>query len=195
MTCIFLSASVPLPDRDPVYLATADVIGIREAVKGLVAEAVLRGTIVFGGHPAITPLVALLLRSMGTEYRGRVILYQSAIYAGKFPPEKDEFLNVIEVPAVGNSEEDSKHAMREQMIYNHSYDAGVFIGGMEGVEIEFKMFRGRDEHTPVWPIASTGAAAKNIFEGLGRPRTDLFLNELTYATLFRRLLRELPNGQ
>lgn len=191
MKRIFLSASVPLPTRDPAYFETADVLSIREAVKGLVSEAVLGGTIVFGGHPAITPLVALLLRGMGEEYRGRVILYQSKYFDGKFPPEKYEFLNVVEVPAVGNSEKQSIQAMREHMINDEPYDAGVFIGGMEGVELEFKMFRETYNSAKIWPVASTGAAAKIIFDKLDSPNPELWLQELTYTTLFRRAIRTL----
>ncbi|MCY1665845.1 SLOG domain-containing protein [Rhizobium sp. SL86] len=192
MIRIFLSVSVPLPSRDPVYFETADVLGIREAVKGLVSEVVLHGTIVFGGHPAITPLIALLLRDMGNQYRGRVILYQSEAFKDKYPPEKSEFLNVIDVPAVGISETDSLQAMRERMIYDAPYDAGVFIGGMEGVELEFNMFREAYHGAPIWPVASTGAAARRIFDQLDRPNPDLWLHELTYSTLFRRMIRELP---
>jgi hypothetical protein len=32
---IFLSASIPLPERDPQYLGTADIIAIRDAVRAL----------------------------------------------------------------------------------------------------------------------------------------------------------------
>jgi hypothetical protein len=78
MINIFLSASVPLPNRDPRFMATADVIAIRDSVKALVTEVVPRGVIVFGGHPAITPLVALLLRGLGPDAARRIILYQSA---------------------------------------------------------------------------------------------------------------------
>ncbi len=64
---VFLSASVPLPDRDRRFAETADVIAIREAIKAVVGEVIPRGCLVFGGHPAITPLVARLVRAMGPE--------------------------------------------------------------------------------------------------------------------------------
>ncbi len=35
-----------------------------------------------------------------------------------------------------------------------------FIGGMEGVEEEYKMFIRKHPHAIILPIASTGAAAK-----------------------------------
>jgi hypothetical protein len=40
MIDVFLSASVPLPNRHPRFFETADVLGIREAVKAL-ADVVL----------------------------------------------------------------------------------------------------------------------------------------------------------
>lgn len=194
MKRIFLSVSIPLPNRDPKYLETADVIAIREAVKGLVAEAILCSRVVFGGHPAITPLIALLLRGFGRDYSERVMLYRSTFFEGKFPRENDEFLNVVSVAAVGDSEDQSVDAMRRRMIRDQPCDVGVFIGGMEGVRKEFDMFRESYPYAPVWPIASTGAAALEIFDFLNRPRPDLFLEELTYPTLFRKLLQELPTA-
>ena len=63
---IFLSASVPLPGRDKRFIETADVVGIREAVKGLVHVIMERGDhLIFGGHPAITPMVRLLFLEAG----------------------------------------------------------------------------------------------------------------------------------
>jgi hypothetical protein len=43
MIHVFLSASVPLPNRDPEFLATADVVAIREAIKALVGEVIPKG--------------------------------------------------------------------------------------------------------------------------------------------------------
>lgn len=36
MIDVFLSASVPLPDRNRVFFDTADVLAIREAIKALI---------------------------------------------------------------------------------------------------------------------------------------------------------------
>jgi hypothetical protein len=69
MIHLFLSARIPLPGRNPKYLSTADVLAIRDSVKALVSTALYDGLIVFGGHPAITPLIALLLRGMPPETR------------------------------------------------------------------------------------------------------------------------------
>ena len=61
MRSVFLSASIPLPDRDARYWQTADVIAIRDSIRALVSVVVPTGQIIFGGHPAITPLIRLLV--------------------------------------------------------------------------------------------------------------------------------------
>jgi hypothetical protein len=194
MIRVFLSASVPIPDRDARFLETADVVAIREAIKALVAEVLPRGTLTFGGHPAITPLVALLLRGMGDEVRRRAILFQSSFFEESFVPENDEFVDVRMVPRIGNSLKRSVAALRRRMIEDGTFDVGFFIGGMEGVIEEFRMFRQAQRGVPAWPVASTGAAALQIFDEIDRPRRELLLDELTYSTLFRTLLTELPRG-
>jgi hypothetical protein len=195
MINIFLSASVPLPNRDRRFMATADVIAIRDSVKALVTEVVPRGIIVFGGHPAITPLIALLLKGLGMDAGRRIILYQSAFFTDQFGKENEEFLDVRLVPAVANSPERSLRIMRERMIGDTPFNAGVFIGGMEGVLDEFAMFGELHPRAARWPIASTGAAAQELFEQQGARRPDQLADEMTYSSLFRRLLAELPTTQ
>ena len=73
---VFLSASVPLPTRHPRFHETADVMAIKEAIKALVIEVIPRGKIIFGGHPAITPLIASLMADHFPDYADRAILYQ-----------------------------------------------------------------------------------------------------------------------
>ena len=193
MINVFLSASVPLPNRDPRFMATADVIAIRESVKALVTEVIPRGVIVFGGHPAITPLIALLIRGLGKDTVRRVILYQSAFFTEQFGKENDEFLDVRVTPAVSGSREESLKSMRSHMIGDTAFHAGVFIGGMEGVLDEFTLFGQLHPRAAKWPIASTGAAAKELFDGQRDHRSDL-ADEMTYSTLFRKLISGLPSA-
>ena len=54
---IFLSASIPLPERDPIFYQTADFIAIRDAVRALATIVIPKAHLVWGGHPAITPLI------------------------------------------------------------------------------------------------------------------------------------------
>ena len=129
MINIFLSASVPLPNRDPRFMATADVIAIRESVKALVSEVIPNGVIVFGGHPAITPLVALLLRGLGRDAARRIILYQSAFFTEQFGKENDEFLDVRIVPAVSDFSGRKPSINARAYDWRHAVSRGRFHRG------------------------------------------------------------------
>ena len=94
MLSIFLSASVPLPHRDTKYQETADVVAIRDSIRAVVNVVVPRGQIVFGGHPATTPLIRQLVRGMTPNARKQVILYQSLFFKTQFPSEVSEFEEV-----------------------------------------------------------------------------------------------------
>lgn len=194
MITVFLSASVPLPQRDERFLKTCDVIAIREAIKGLVEVIAQQGTLVFGGHPAITPMIAQLMRSYGTEAKKRVVLYQSEYFTKKLPQENDEFLDLRLIPAQSKSRKRSLERMRKRMIEDTTFDAAVFIGGMDGVLEEYALFKKHHPEARLWPIASTGAAAREIFVSEGRPQADLLLSEMTYPTLFRELATQVSSA-
>lgn len=192
MTNLFLSASIPLPNRDERFIRTADVVAIREAIKGLVDAMLPAGRIVFGGHPAITPMMAMLLRSHGTAAKKRVVLYQSAYFGRKFVDENAEFIDLRIIPQVAKNRQRSLAKMRRRMIEDTKFDAAVFIGGMDGVIDEFELFKSVHPNAARWPVASTGAAARELFVKDGRPHPKLLADEMTYATMFRQLLSELP---
>jgi hypothetical protein len=192
MPCIFLSASIPLPDNDARYLDTADIVAIRDSIRALVSVVVPTGQIIFGGHPAITPLIRLLIRAMTPDVNQHIVLYQSAFFRRDFPPETAEFERIRIIQAVRTDEAASLRLMREEMIGGNNFDAGVFLGGMDGVEREYEMFRQMHPNTPAYPIASTGAAARILFEEYARDRVEL-LTDLRYLSLFRRLLEIGPS--
>jgi SLOG cluster3 family len=80
--------------------------------------------------------------------------------------------------------------MRRRMIRREPFTAGVFIGGMEGVEIEYIMFRNEHPTAKLLPVASTGGAALEIFK---REPTfsPMLKSDLAYPSLFRKLLNFL----
>ena len=189
MINIFLSASVPLPTRHREFFDTADVIAIREAVKALVETALEEAVLVFGGHPAITPLIALLMRGMSPDLKRRVVLFQSAFFESEFVEENSEFIDFQIVPADGDRDR-SLLAMRDRMLRSKSFDAAFFIGGMEGIWSEYRAFGALYPAAPCFPIASTGAASLQLYREISQARHDL-MHELTYPTLFRNLLAEI----
>lgn len=191
MRRIFLSASVPLPGRDKRFFESADVISIREAVKALSLVMIeTKSLLVFGGHPAITPIISKLFSQAGLAPGNHVVLYQSEYFRARFPAQNSYFTNLVVTTEVGGDREMSLKAMRERMITHTKFDAGVFIGGMEGVLDEFAMFTRLNPKSPVYPVASTGAAAKMIWAGLSEKVNGLD-SEYTYPTLFRELIGDL----
>lgn len=78
--------------------------------------------------------------------------------------------------------------MRLQMMNDNSFRAAFFIGGMEGVEEEYELFTAYHPKASVYPIASTGAAAKILYEKSPEKYDPRLLNELTYTSLFKELL-------
>ncbi len=188
MINVFVSASVPHAQRDPRFHESADVLAIREAVKSLVEVVLPIGRITCGGHPAITPLLALFVRQAGLR-SDRVNIFQSKRFEMEFPEELNQFLEVRLVPEVANDKQASLLTMRTEMLKSRKFDAGVFIGGMEGVIAEAKMFAELHPKAKMLPVSTTGAAAAEIFRS-GNFGGDLGV-ELTYSSLFRRHLRPL----
>jgi len=176
-----------MSERDPRFYKSADVVGIREAVKSLVIEVARKGRLTFGGHPAITPLIALVLRQTFPDKVGSFVLYQSEYFLREFPKENDAFIDVHVTPAVDDNRAESLALMRREMLTHCRYDAAFFIGGMEGVIEEFELLRDLQPAVPTFPIASTGAAALDLY-GRGKWDTSL-MDELTYPTLFRNILK------
>ena len=187
---IFLSASVPLPSRNRAYFDTADVMAIRDAVRALTMVIVEQDIqLVFGGHPAITPMIRLQIAQTGVPVGSRVVVFQSRFFEPRFPSDNNAFERVEVVDAVAGDRTASLLRMREEMLTG-PFGLALFIGGMEGVEDEYAMFAQLHPGLPAFPIASTGAAAKKLFEAspdLQRDHPEL-RDELSYLTLMRDLL-------
>lgn len=143
--------------------------------------------LIWGGQPAITPLIALVLERYNLRMTNRVTLYQSYEFERFFPKENENVGNIVYT----EKKEDRKASlmlMRQRMIGEHDYAAAVFIGGMEGVEDEFDLFRKIHPDIPCLPIASTGAAAKIIYDEHPGEFDERLLTELSYSSLFKDLL-------
>jgi SLOG cluster3 family len=192
MVNLFLSASIPRQDRPARYFDTADKIAIRDAVKALATVVVRKAHLYWGGHPSITPLirdVVLKLDNSVEKLREHVTLYQSEEYRAIFPPDNFDFEDVIVIEK-GLDKEDSNRLMREAMLNDKSFSAGIFIGGMNGVEAEFKMFRDLYPNAPVFPVASTGGSSKILYQSILNENPDpRLLTDYAYVSLFEDLLK------
>lgn len=183
---IFLSASIPLQERDPKYFGTADIIAIRDAVVALASVILPKHRIIWGGHPSITPLIYYVMEKLNVNIQEHLILFQSEFFEKYFPEDNNKFNNVIQTADLGNRDE-SLALMRKTMLNSYEFSAGIFIGGMEGVEIEFELFRELQPNALVIPLASTGAAAKIVFYKFGE-MDENFLNDFAYMSLFQKYL-------
>ena len=165
------------------------MIAIRDAVIAL-ASAVLANPnyhLIWGGHPSITPLITLVLDRYCLKMSDRVTLYQSEYFRKLFPPENKDVGKRIITEDKGDYKESLK-LMREKMIGDNDYVAAVFIGGKDGVFEEFKLFQDYHPDALVLPIASTGAASRNLYETHLEKFDKRLLTELSYTTLFKELL-------
>jgi len=105
---LFLSASVPLPSRNSAYFASADTVAIRDTIRAISMVVVeRRAQLVFGGHPAITPMIRLQLTRAGLSVGAHVVVYQSRFFEQSFPSDNAAFERVELVEAVRNDRQAS----------------------------------------------------------------------------------------
>lgn len=186
---IFLSASTPLPDRDPKYIDTADIIAIRDAVIALTTVVLPHHRIIWGGHPSITPLIYYVMDKLDLNIQEHVKLYQSLWFKDNFLDDNNKFENIVftekqdDIPS-------SIRFMREKMFSENEFSAAVFIGGMNGIEDEYKMFREYNPDALLLPVASTGAATKIVYDSLlpENFKNQRLEKDYGYMSLFQTLL-------
>ena len=182
---IFLSASVPVEGREGY--ASAEPYLIKEAVSALMEVVLGRRLLVWGGQPAITPMLWEAAKQYSVPYQNIVQLYQSKIFSGRYPPENTAFPNFIETDAVDNHEARSLNHMRHCMLSAHEYSAAVFIGGMEGIREEYHIFRDLHPNAAVIPVPSPGGVSRELYHEQGSQPAD-FERAIDYSFWLYQLL-------
>ena len=76
--------------------------------------------------------------------------------------------------------------MRQAMLSRDDLSAAVFIGGMEGVEVEFALFQYLHPSALTLAVPAPGGAALDLAKRLGTP--DEMLQDIDFARLFHRQL-------
>lgn len=183
---IFLSAGVPVPGRGDFYL-TADPFLIQAAVRELVILMMGRKKLVWGGQPAITPMIWAVCEDLDVSYAESVVLYQSELFSSMYPEENERFANVVYTEARDNDRGASLTLMREQMLGRPNLEAAVFIGGMEGIFEEYDIFRRLHPDKPVVPVMAPGGAAREVAAGI--PDLSPIFDSIDFVDLF---LQNLP---
>lgn len=185
---IFLSASIPSPDRDKEYYETADIVAIRDAVRALATVVIPKAHLIWGGHPSITPMIRYVMERMNANLRTHITIYQSLFFEKDFLADNFSFENIILTPKL-NDQDASLLLMRKKLIEDNDFSVGIFIGGMKGILDEFELFTTTHPNATILPIASTGGAAKILYNS----RKEMFGKQLesdyAYMALFRDLLK------
>ena len=184
---VFLSASIPDPAKAPEYARTADSVAITTAVGALIHVVLGRRKLVWGGHPAITPMIYAVAEDMGLDYGSWVQLYQSDFFDDQFPEDNEKFRNIVYTKKVIEDRDASLLVMRQKMFTEQKFDAAVFVGGMGGIIAEYDLFRQAQPDATIVPIASTGGATLEIVEALPSIEQDL-IDDLDYVGLLHRKL-------
>lgn len=196
---ILLSGSVPNADRKiPNHndglkyidlLSQIQAQAINDSIGGLTAAIInWNGRLVFGGHPAVTPLVAQYAAAaldasndeksdpLRRKYDSPpIMVFQAKAFLGELVEEAKELQkeNYAEFSWHGPSLEeqpDERKAriegvkeLREAMITRKELIAMFVIGGMDGVQEEARLFsRQWNGSKPIYVLTETGAAAELI---------------------------------
>lgn len=185
---IFLSASIPDPKRAPEFAESSNSVAITSAVRALIHVTLGRRVLVWGGHPAITPMIKVVAEEMGVDYGRWVKLYQSLYFKEQFPQDNELFKNVIYTENIENNLEKSLLHMRERMFTENSFKAAVFIGGMGGIIDEFNLFNKFQPNKDIIPVLSTGGATLKVAELMNKKLDSELYNKLDYVQLFHNRL-------
>lgn len=171
---------------------------IDEAVIGLARSTFENdGHLIFGGHPSISHLIAMVApeftvnrdaeSSSRPEEREKLItLFQSRAFEDDLPNESEPlfnlgYSNIVWTEAVDGEKfdpnvkdkpqcENSLKLMRETM-FRQKIDAFVCIGGMEGIEKEFELFREVHPTKPIYLFKTTGGASRILANEFGESET------------------------
>jgi len=195
---VFLSAGVP---REKEYALSVEPLLVREAVIALTRVALPEIPIVFGGQPAISPMIESAATAL--RARNRIFIFQSRFFEDCLPEEAKRFENIIWTE--NKQERDaSLREMRKRMIELQGdkirqagitgFIGGVFVGGKEGVIAEHRCFAKIHPTLPRIALASVGGASRQLAAESKyadmNARVSLWDQEANYEALFRWLVRK-----
>ncbi|MDB5935213.1 MAG: hypothetical protein JWQ01_2557 [Massilia sp.] len=191
MGAIFLSASVPVLGREPFDKDSEPQI-IQAAVSALATVAMGRKKIVWGGHPAITPMMWASAEELGVKFADAVHLFQSKFFSEEdFPEENKNFGNVTYIDAVLGDLERSLLKMRQSMMGSQDFEGAIFIGGMQGILDEYVLFKAICPHGKCVIVSATGGASR-ILAADAHYSIPADLGPLDFIRLFYRELTISP---
>jgi hypothetical protein len=220
---ILLSASVPY-EREPTadmtreersrllelnkrYRQSAKPQRIRLAVTELTKAALMREVqVIFGAHPAISPMVLEAARNAGAP-PDSILIFQSDFFANCIPRSTLElsdwsagrlfFTRQRSADRRYDARNLSLTEMRSLMVSAKNLRGAIFVGGMEGVEDEAKLFKLAHPNLPRYAVASTGSAALDLFDRAPHefagslPDPGILKIGTSYSLLARKILDDM----
>jgi hypothetical protein len=198
----------PRAKRNREYLATSEPARIRAAVAAITRAILWRGVrLVFGAHPAISPIVLNVARDIDAP-AGNILIFQPE-FRNLLPKPTLELASLeagrLVLTAVVNARNGRDHEsrdaslalMRKLMVSVPGLRAGIFVGGMEGVEEEAELMRKEHTGAQFYALASTGSGARRLW--LRQPKDfsgslrepDLLAECWSYSVVARRILDDL----
>lgn len=167
------------------YVDTARPERVRAAVSALASVALQRNyRLVFGAHPTISPTILQVAHTLEAP-RGSILIFQSAAFLKVIPditfklsqrPSGQLILTADKDQTRGSSfTQPHSSWLAHQDPYPHSLDfmrlammrvpgvcGAAFIGGMQGVESEARLFGRQLPKLPRYALSSTGSAAERL---------------------------------
>ena len=200
---IFISASIPQQDRNDTYLRYSNPQDIINCVKAITYEIIQnKMKVVFGGHPTISPVILNVKKNFPQESKKRdIYIYQSRYFKEEISEttvELAENFGCIIWTEKKENRDESLEIMRNNML-DKDLDAAIFIGGMEGIIQEYKLFKKFHETKPAYVIKTTGGATEKIIDereemendGISEKTIDIILNSKSYIHVARVILEDI----
>lgn len=197
---VFLSASIPDESR---WQGSFRALEITDAVVALTRAVLQRGgRLVTAAHPTIAPLMLYVAAENDLAISNPVVIYQSAVFDPILPEATLRFEaagigRIVRTAAIANEPPNpalaprSLEHMRREMMTTEAPAAAVFIGGMDGISAEYKMFRELRESSPTYAFGQPGGAAGELVLKSPQHLTSMLTSSTVYPVLCRKVLDDL----
>ena len=195
-----MSASIPDPTR---WDGEFDALEVTDAVVALARTFLTSGfKLVTAAHPTIAPLLLYVAAEFPSEAEERVVVYQSELFEDVLPEATRRFgsegvgrliwTDAVEGDRPVPGEWDrSLEVMRRRMLEETDPVAACFVGGMDGIQTEYLLFRSTFPGRPTYPVGRPGGEALRLFGQDDFPLRERLLSDDVYPALWRSVVLNL----